>query len=193
MDPKNLRTLKLLEEIEKDQVPTQRDLAEALSVSLGLVNSFIKRLAQRGYLKIISIPKSRAKYVLTPKGVAEKTRLTYESIQYSFEFYRAAKQKLQRLFGTLEDEGVGRVALYGAGDIAEIAYIFLQETRIEMVAVLDRGRSGQPFFSTTVSDPSCIDPRSYHRLIVTADTSSVDAMEQIRREGIPRDKVVVLE
>ena len=77
MDNQDIRTLKLLEEIENGHVPSQRDLAKTLNVSLGLVNSFIKRLAHKGYFKITTIPKNRVKYILTPKGAAEKARLTY--------------------------------------------------------------------------------------------------------------------
>ncbi len=94
MDNQDLRTLKILEEIEKDKDPSQRYLAGKLNISLGLVNSFIKRLAQKGLFKIKNIPKNRVKYILTPKGAAEKTRLTYQYIQYSFQFYKSARQKL---------------------------------------------------------------------------------------------------
>jgi len=72
MDNQDLRTLKILEEIEKDKTPSQRYLAGKLNISLGLVNSFIKRLAQKGLFKIKNIPKNRVKYILTPKGAAEK-------------------------------------------------------------------------------------------------------------------------
>ncbi|MBW2133565.1 MAG: winged helix-turn-helix transcriptional regulator [Deltaproteobacteria bacterium] len=76
MDHRDLRTLKLLEEIEHNHAPSQRDLAKKLNISLGLVNAFVKRLAHKGYFKISTIPKNRVMYILTPKGMAEKTRLT---------------------------------------------------------------------------------------------------------------------
>ena len=97
MDTQELRTLRLLEEIESDQAPSQRDLSTRLNISLGLVNSFMKRLAQKGYFKITNIPKNRVRYILTPKGAAEKTRLTYEYIQYSFQFYKDARKKFKTL------------------------------------------------------------------------------------------------
>ena len=87
MNHHDIHALRILEEIEKDNSQSQRELARKLDISLGLVNSFVKRLAQKGYFKITTIPKNRAKYILTPKGFAEKTRLTYEFIQYSFHFY----------------------------------------------------------------------------------------------------------
>ena len=57
MDAQDIRTLKIFEEIESDQAPSQRELAQKLNVSLGLVNSFVKRLAHMGYFKVTTIPK----------------------------------------------------------------------------------------------------------------------------------------
>ena len=105
MNPQDLRTLHLLEEIERDNSPSQRQLAHRLDVSVGLVNSFVKRLASKGYFKITHIPKNRVKYLLTPKGAAEKTRLTYEYIKYSYGFYRDARKKLHKIFRTAARPG----------------------------------------------------------------------------------------
>ena len=58
MDPIDLRTLKILEKVDNDRTPSQRDLARDLNISLGLVNSFIKRLAQKGYFEIGHLPKT---------------------------------------------------------------------------------------------------------------------------------------
>ena len=74
MDPKDIRTLKILEKVDNGMSPSQRDLAGDLNISLGLVNSFIKRLVKKGFVKITTIPKKRIKYILTPRGAAEKTR-----------------------------------------------------------------------------------------------------------------------
>jgi len=77
MDPKDIRTLKILEQVDNGKTPSQRDLAGELNISLGLVNSFIKRLVKKGFVKIRTVPKKRLKYILTPHGAAEKSRLTY--------------------------------------------------------------------------------------------------------------------
>ena len=123
MDKQDIRTLRILEEIDRNQSPSQRELAKKLNISLGLVNSFVKRLSHKGYFKITSIPRNRISYMMTPKGFSEKTRLTCEYIQYSYQFYKEARSKLQRLFGEFSDQGVRRVVFYGRSDFAEIAYL----------------------------------------------------------------------
>ncbi|MDX2454651.1 winged helix-turn-helix transcriptional regulator, partial [Desulfosarcina sp.] len=95
MESKNLKTLQLLEAIAADKPTSQRELSDTLQISLGLVNSFIKRLVKKGYCKITTVPKNRVKYMLTPAGAMEKTRLTYEYISSSYHYFKAAKNRVE--------------------------------------------------------------------------------------------------
>jgi DNA-binding MarR family transcriptional regulator len=189
MDHHDIHALRILEEIEKDNNQSQRELAEKLNISLGLVNSFVKRLAHKGYFKITTIPKNRAKYILTPKGFAEKTRLTYEFIQYSFHFYKRAREQLRRLFGALENDRVRRVVFYGASDLAEVAYVSLKETSLELVGIVDDFKSGDRFLGITILDPSTLTRLEYDRIIVTSISSKDDIYENLVKLNIPKSKI----
>lgn len=193
MDPKEIRTLHLLEEIEKNQMSSQRHLARQLNISLGLANSFVKRLAQKGYFKITHIPKNRVKYILTPKGAAEKTRLTYEYIKYSYTFYRDARKKLRILLIELEKQGVQSIVFCGVSDLAEIAYISLQETEISLKAVIDDQKNGIKFLSYTVQDPVQIDAINYDRILVTSIESPNKVLLKLRDLKILPEKIVMIE
>jgi DNA-binding MarR family transcriptional regulator len=193
MDKTDIRTLKILEEIDNDHTPSQRDLSKKLNMSLGLVNSFVKRLANKGYFKISNIPKNRVKYILTPKGAAEKTRLTYQYIQYSFEFYRNAREQLHKLFKHLMAQGVRRVVFYGTGDFAEIAFISLQETSIQMLAVVDDNNIGKKFLGGIVKDPDVLYSLSFDRILITSMISKDNVLAKLLEQGIPRSKLVVME
>jgi len=193
MDRKDIRTLKILEEIDNDHTPSQRDLSKKLNISLGLVNSFVKRLTNKGYFKIKNIPKNRVKYILTPKGAAEKTRLTYQYIQYSFEFYRNAREKLHKLFKHLMAQGVRRVVFYGTGDFAEIAFISLQETSIQMVAIVDDNNIGEKFLGSVVKNPDNLYSLFFDRVLITSMISKDKVLEKVLEQGIPRSKLIMLE
>ena len=193
MDHNDMRTLKILEEIDKDSVPSQRDLANELNVSLGLVNSFIKRLANKGYFKIINIQRNRVKYLLTPKGVSEKTRLTYEFIKLSYQFYNGARQKLRELYDKLEDEGCYRIVFYGAGDMAEIAYISTHGTSISLVAIVDSYCKGKKCFDIKISDPETLRSLSFDKILITSNDSVEGVFNNILEKGIPADKVITLQ
>ena len=193
MDNQDLRTLKILEEIEKDKAPSQRYLAGKLNISLGLVNSFIKRLAQKGLFKIKNIPKNRVKYILTPKGVAEKTRLTYKYIQYSFQFYKTARHKLRILFYGLTKNGNKKIVFYGAGDLAEIAYISLKETPIELVAVVDDSKAGEIFMDFVITGSDYLSTIYFDKIIITSNDDTENILNSILKKGISRSKVAMLQ
>ena len=190
MDPKDIRTLKILEKVENEVVPSQRDLARELNISLGLVNSFLKRLVKKGYFKARHIPKNRMRYYLTPQGASEKTRLTYEYIQYSYNFYKEARQKLRDLYSVLEKQGVSRIVFYGAGDLAEIAYLSLQETNIELVAVFDDENIGKRFMRYTVVHPDRLTWLSFDRILITSMVSAELILQKVSTLGISKRSVV---
>src|SRR5689334_9301010 len=143
MERQGERELEILTAIGEGRPLTQRDLAQRLGVALGLTNLYLKRLATRGYIKIAEFPRKpaarkRLRYLLTPRGIAEKTRLTYEHLAHALALYRRARLVLRGHLASLADRGVKRVALYGAGEAAEIAYLTLKEYGFEPVGVFSR-------------------------------------------------------
>lgn len=192
MDPQDIRSLQLLEEIENDYGPSQRDLARKLNISLGLVNSFIKRLATKGYVKITTIPRNRVRYILTPKGFAEKSRLTYEFIQYSFHFYKKAVMELHELVDEFRRRDVKKVIFFGANDLAEIASISLRGTDVELIGVVDDERAGEEFLGFRVKSVKDLRKAQYDRVILTRINSQEMGLQKLLQNGIPREKTVVL-
>ena len=190
MDPKDIRTLKILEKIDTGVTLSQRDLARDLNISLGLVNSFIKRLVKKGYFKVTHIPKNRIRYLLTPIGAAEKTRLTYLYIQYSYNFYKDARQKLRNLYLDLEEQGVSRIVFYGASELAEIAFLSLQETKIELVAVVDEEKAGKRFMRYRVAHPDRIGSFSFDRILITSINSTDIILRKIADLGLAAESIV---
>jgi DNA-binding MarR family transcriptional regulator len=190
MDPKDIRTLKILEKVDNGVVPSQRDLASDLNISLGLVNSFIKRLVRKGYFKARHIPKNRMRYFLTPKGASEKTRLTYEYIQHSYNFYKEARQKLRNLYKELESQNVSEIVFYGASDLSEIAYLSLQETNIKLVAVIDDEKIGKRFLRHVVEHPDRLVSLTFDRILITSLNSTDEIYQKIADLGLPLESVV---
>jgi DNA-binding MarR family transcriptional regulator len=110
------RDLEILTAISEGTSLTQRDLSQRLGVALGLTNLYLKRLATKGLIKITQFPRKpaarkRLRYLLTPKGIAEKTRLTYEHMTYSLHLYRRARATLRESLALLPEVGMKRIAL----------------------------------------------------------------------------------
>lgn len=130
-------TLEILQAIEGDSDITQRRLAARLGVALGLANSYFKRCAKKGLIKVRQAPANRYAYYLTPKGFAEKSRLTAQYLRCSFEFYRRAGNDCHQAFAICRDNVWKRVLLCGVSELAEIATLRAGDHGIQLVGNYD--------------------------------------------------------
>ena len=134
--------LGLLTSIERDSAITQRKLAGDLGIALGLANSYLRRCVRKGLVKMSQVPLNRYAYYLTPQGFAEKSRLTAEYLAVSFDFFRRARGDCALLLRQCTARGWRRVALYGAGDLAEIVVLSAGDSGIEVAFVIDADQAG---------------------------------------------------
>ncbi|MDP6353095.1 MAG: winged helix-turn-helix transcriptional regulator [Alphaproteobacteria bacterium] len=133
----------LLERIDDSSEVDQRTLSEELGIALGMTNAYVKRCVKKGWIKVKQVPARRYRYYLTPKGFAEKTRLTAQFFSDSLTFFRRARQSFTRLYGELAADGRRRVVLCGVDDLTEIAILCALDHTIEVVGVFDpEGLSG---------------------------------------------------
>src|SRR4051812_28377785 len=111
MDQASQRDLRILTEISERQDITQRGLSKSLGIALGLTNLYLKRLARKGYITIAATPTHRIAYLLTPQGLGEKTRLTYEYLSFSLVLYKETRQHLREAVAAMLGAGHKRLAL----------------------------------------------------------------------------------
>ncbi len=90
----------VLRKLQKKPDSTQRELAEELGFSLGKLNYCVKALQNKGLLKIKNFKKNPNKvnyiYVLTPKGISEKTKLTINFMKRKMKEYDELKKELNK-------------------------------------------------------------------------------------------------
>lgn len=102
MNNKDLRKsnehFEILRKIKKKPESTQRELAEDLGMSLGKLNYCLKALQSKGLIKLENFKKNPKKvnylYILTPKGLAEKTKLTINFMKRKMREYDELKKEL---------------------------------------------------------------------------------------------------
>ena len=99
-DNDNIDHLNLLREIQKKPEASQRDLAKDLGFSLGKLNYCIKELKNKGFVKLKNFRKQSNKikylrYVVTPKGIAERTKLTINFMKRKIKEYDELKKELK--------------------------------------------------------------------------------------------------
>jgi DNA-binding MarR family transcriptional regulator len=183
------KSLLLLDEISKGQPLSQRDLSKKLDIALGLVNSYIRNLVSKGYITIKAIPAKRYAYYLTPKGFAEKTRLTYHHLQNFTNLYREARRDFKELFSNLYKKGVKSILFAGADEAAEIAYLSLQEFDIEFAGIVDSERTGKDFFKFRIMPFEKIKEINADYIIVSSFLRRDEIYKRLIEEGISPEKI----
>jgi len=130
--------LQILNHIDENPDITQADLATQLGVAVGSVNWYIKRLINKGYVKATQMQRRRLRYLLTPQGITEKTRLTKEFMQMSFKWYRLCREDSKQLLAEVKSAGYDTVSIEADGDLAEIIYLTCLESQIAVEADVNR-------------------------------------------------------
>jgi DNA-binding MarR family transcriptional regulator len=136
------RSLLLMSELEEGQPISQREIAGRMGIALGLVNSYLKTLAAKGFVTVKAMPRNRFAYLLTPKGFAEKSRLAFQHLSNFNKLYRITRQDSLARFQSMRERGVERVAFCGLDDLTEIAYLSLREAQLELAVVMDEEAGG---------------------------------------------------
>jgi ribosomal protein S25 len=191
MNLEERRLLTVLDVVERDQHLTQRSLSAKLGIALGLTNIYLKRLIRKGYIKCVSVPPRRWRYLITPQGIAEKTRLTYEFMDYSLRLYRDVRQHLSEVLRPRREDGAQRIAVFGTGEAAELVYLSLKEHGFEPVAIF-ANEGGGLFLGMPVTGLDACSSVVFDRLVVATLDNPDALVEQLVGAGIPSEKLLTL-
>jgi DNA-binding MarR family transcriptional regulator len=193
------RNLEILAAIGEGNALTQRALAQRLGVALGLTNLYLKRLVTKGYVKVTEFSekphaRKRLRYLLTPKGLAEKTRLTYLYMDRSLGQYRLARQTLRTALSTLGASSGGgkRLALYGTGEAAELAYLTLKELGIEPMGVFSASPEST-FLGMPVRDLRELRSADVDAVVVATFDRPKNHLPALEALGLPLEKLLTLQ
>jgi DNA-binding MarR family transcriptional regulator len=191
----------ILERVAESNIISQRSLSRDLGIALGLTNLLVKRLVRKGWVKVIHIKPNRMRYLVTPAGIAEKTRMSRAYFEASVQFYRQTRDRIQQQFSILStswpDDGTPglpkRIVFYGAGEVAEIGYMCLGETDLQLVGVVDAASTNR-FFNLRVYTPKdvdglVLDGRPFDRLVVMSFGDTVALRAEVLALRVPLDRV----
>ena len=132
-----LRDLRLLEELERNPIISQRELSHKFGIALGVTNACLKRMIRKGWVRIKGFDHRRIGYYLTPKGFVEKSRLTFDLISGIVQHYSELKQVIGERLLEMEHQGKERIVFYGVSDEMEVAYVTLQGVQLKLMGIVE--------------------------------------------------------
>jgi DNA-binding MarR family transcriptional regulator len=185
---------------------SQRALSKDMGVAVGLVNLLIRRLVTKGYIKVTTMPARRVRYFLTPSGLAEKARISRAYFQNTLRLYTETRERIRARLEQVSQEWTSggdeasqetekRIVFYGAGEVAEIAYISLQSTDLKLVGIVDDFVTKR-FLGMEVLPPnrltrSTLDGEPFGRVVVMSIRQAHVIEEKLRALGVPPERTVL--
>jgi DNA-binding MarR family transcriptional regulator len=190
MKGQDLKYLQLVQELSEERGLTQRDLFLRLGMAQGLVNRYLKRLAQKGWIKLTTAPPKRMLYWLTPKGMTEKTRLTYEFVAHTYKLFREAHRNASNHLNRLAHDGIRRIVFYGAEPAAEVAAMSLVENRLTLAGIVDEDVKGTTFLDQKVLGIDELDQLNFDCILLVKHSRKDDSI--LRRLLETKGRVVCI-
>lgn len=193
--PQEMRELELLQELEKNPVVSQRELSHKFGIALGVTNACLKRMARRGWIRITGFNHHKIGYYLTPKGFAEKAKLTVHLISWTLQHYSALKDLIGSRFLEMQNMGVERIVFYGVSEEMEVAYVTLQGVNLRLVGILeDEDKMGQKeVFGFEVKQIEQIETLKPDAVLITSLARLDERLESVKRfVNVERVKVYTI-
>lgn len=123
---------RLLDEIARDPMVTQAGLSARLDIAVGSVNWYIKRLIQRGWIKVSHLNRTRLKYDLTSEGMKVFTQRAVLYARDSLRIYRDLRNKAITVVDQLKERGIQEVYLDPADEMMDIMRLTCIENGIRL-------------------------------------------------------------
>ena len=177
-----MRDLRLLEELEKNPIVSQRELSHKFGIALGVTNACLKRMARKGLIRIRGLNHRKIGYYLTPKGFAERARLSFHLISYIVQHYSELKKIISQRLLEMQGDGLQRIAFYGVSDEMEVAYITLQGVNLKLVGIVEDDEKMAPriIFGYEIEPVSRVQELKPDGILITSLTENEEKRERLR-------------
>ncbi len=170
--------LELLNSVERNGSESQRSRASDFGIAVGLVNAYIKYCVKKGYVKVKHFPARRYSYLLTPKGFAEKSRLTMAHLSNSLAFFRQARTDCAAMFAVAESRGWKSVILVGATEVAEISMLCAIEKGVRIAGIVTSELTDKTFVGFPLFDSLKAVPFEFDGIVVTDIKRAAEACQE---------------
>ncbi len=117
----------ILRTIENNASVSQRKLSFQMELNVASVNFALKRLIQKGFVKMVGANPRRIKYYITPEGLMEKTQLAYKFFSRNILFYKEIRNDIETRIIKATNDTETSIAIYGVGEFSEITYMVVSK------------------------------------------------------------------
>ena len=187
------RDLAILNAIADHRCLTQRQIAADAGIAVSLANQSLQRLATEGLIHITRLRTNRLRYALTERGEEQRVRLAHVKMCASLAQYREVRGALGAVLQPLLQSGRKRIALYGCGEVAELAYLLLKDHDCEVNSVFET-RGGGRFLGLPVQGVPELRPEEFESIVITlmGDLDAQAILEALDERGVSKEQIVTI-
>jgi len=131
------KTFQVLDTLDRQEISTQRQLADHSGISLGQVNYILKSLLEKGLVKIDNFRKNPNKigyaYLLTPKGIEAKSRLSVRFVIRKIREYDDIRERLTERLISIEKGGLNRIIFLGPPVVKDFINSLIKDKNLNIV------------------------------------------------------------
>ncbi len=150
--------VRLLEHLDENPQISQRALSTQVGIAFGLVNTYLKRSVEKGWIRVKNISPKRYAYFVTPQGMAEKTRMVKDYMSHSLTLFRESRAQAEIFFTKAQQLNYKKIAIVGEGDLAEIIQLVAQAYPfdIHLISKESAFKNYDAIFIADLHDPQTI-------------------------------------
>jgi hypothetical protein len=149
-------------------------------------------MARKGLIRIRGLNHRKIGYYLTPKGFAEKARLSFHLISYIVQHYSELKKIISQRLLEMQAEGLQRIVFYGVSDEMEVAYITLQGVNLKLAGIVEDDEKMTPriVFGYEIEPVSRVQELKPDGILITSLTENEQKRERLR--GIFKQNLICI-
>lgn len=188
------KELLLLEHIEKNSSTSQHEIARKIGSAVSMVNVYINKLEESGYLIRDYQSAKIVYYNITPKGIKRKNFLSITYFHELLDLYRLAEQNIEVFLEKLEERGYRNILFYGSEEVAETILGILKEksdTLLKIVALVDdnKDRQGKELLGYKIISREEIKKFEHDGIVITSYTFEDDIKNKLEEIDYPKNHV----
>lgn len=190
----DLKELLLLQHIEKNPSTSQHEIAREIGSAASMVNVYVNKLEEQGYLIRDYQSLKIVYYNITPEGIKRKNYLSITYFHELLDLYRLAEQNIEMFLERLEKKGYKNILFYGAGEVAETILSIVKgrtDKPLRVVALVDdnKDREDKELLGYEIISREEIKEYEQDGIVITSYTFEDDIKKKLEEIDYPKNHV----
>ncbi len=186
---------KILELIFFSNEITQRKISDKVGIAVSMVNNYLDKLENEGFIKRKYKTSKNVKYVVTKKGIERKNHLHINYLSATQKLYEDAKNDVELFLEKINKKGFYTILLYGAGEVAEIllnTIIKKKVSRVNVIAVIDDDfdKIGKELVYTPIIDKKDLNHYPHDGILISSFAHHKAILNELNRLKYPKEKIL---